>query len=1113
MIATSVLVICCIIATNGATIPVPVLTPFVIEPSDYTPNTLYQFYVPINAKSVQIEITTQYCTDDNAGLAHILLSTQDRGISSDYYNQPSFSSYQTETSISLDPTFVSERQILRWTVGSFWHLGKYFAGTICRSWVTNITIDECPVGTVATPVLAMDTNVSQVICKPAQSVMLPISNYRVTSTSLLYVYFDVATTSPLTVQVKAATSDLIITGSKQGLSFFKDCTTGSPIETFGSYTYTMDCPSVPHGYWFLDITSPSGVVDAIIDVSLKQCPTGMAGPTCQDRIYQVDVATNLTVTTQSAAVTYFAFNVETMDGTHAYSRFQFQVEVSQGSLTVLNADRLPSRWNNNLDCFDGECIDHTSQGSISLDFYNYELLAKTIFVAVKTSDPTSITFSQEAFGDYPIFRPKILDAIFVNENVASDLITYRVPMPSNAKSFNVSIIPLISTCPIRLLFRSDNAPCSNQSNDRLCSMLTWRSLPLTTHFTFDASTSISQQVFPPNRYFYLAVEKVVDDQVSCQYSISVPEITFCNASQIFVSRDGFEECVDSYSIILSGNENDVQNGVLMVTDAPSVVAISVAEGTWLTPNRITVNLTTDRRITDVKVIAVGIDGFLSCGIYGTQMEQDGSQWSYSTMCPFPTGEWFLLVSLDGEGNINASMASDTSCSRGYDCQAALLTMMDMYWDDYTSYFEGGSIIRSPTNSSGRIHPMNPYFPLPASWQVLPLGSASDIQIYIQGYGYPDEHSPSVSPGQIVVMSNQDFISYTSWTLLIISSVPYMVVVSGDPLPSEVNPLSVGSIWINSQSSYWGGSANATTDNEGWVHHSMFEPVAINSEISLPFSYSFGSQAFSSIYINSQCLIAFEPFTIPRLLPQPPWTEPNPYPTRIIAPWWGDLDLVKGGQVQVLSGDDTFVIQFIDVPSQSDPNTLSTFQVTLYSTTDTRVSFLYTQLDSGATKHVLGVRDADGFAMAFFGQSPPTLNITNQVFLGNFTADIVFIPNPDPTGTATMYSPYDPNSPYTPDDSPYSAQSIPTSHLLMEILIPIGIALTLSLTLVVLIVIYYKRRRDRNSTIAGVENITQDLEAKSHVIDISNGVAPAGASPKSSPKMKRTPNTPRRRRHK
>lgn len=139
-------------------------------------------------------------------------------------------------------------------------------------------------------------------------------------------------------------------------------------------------------------------------------------------------------------------------------------------------------------------------------------------------------------------------------------------------------------------------------------------------------------------------------------------------------------------------------------------------------------------------------------------------------------------------------------------------------------------------------------------------------------------------------------------------------------------------------------------------------------LDLPFTFPFYDGNYTQVWINTNGFISFNPGT---LVADSTWRNtampnagapPGNAPTSIVAPWWDDLDLQRGGQVYAYSGaNDTLVVTWDNVPGWGSTGPRGgpyTFQVMLLS--DGSFTFNYQSMGvDRLNESTIGFQNEDG----------------------------------------------------------------------------------------------------------------------------------------------------------
>ena len=121
-----------------------------------------------------------------------------------------------------------------------------------------------------------------------------------------------------------------------------------------------------------------------------------------------------------------------------------------------------------------------------------------------------------------------------------------------------------------------------------------------------------------------------------------------------------------------------------------------------------------------------------------------------------------------------------------------------------------------------------------------------------------------------------------------------------------------------------------------------------------FNFPFYGSSFSTFRIGSNGFITFTSTSTKYLNLSLPTTGA---PFNLVAPFWEDLDLTKGGAVFYKSSANQLVVSFVSVQRWNDTVGTVTFQVVLYANGEIR--FQYNNMSAATNSATVGIQNSDG----------------------------------------------------------------------------------------------------------------------------------------------------------
>jgi subtilisin family serine protease/PKD repeat protein len=129
---------------------------------------------------------------------------------------------------------------------------------------------------------------------------------------------------------------------------------------------------------------------------------------------------------------------------------------------------------------------------------------------------------------------------------------------------------------------------------------------------------------------------------------------------------------------------------------------------------------------------------------------------------------------------------------------------------------------------------------------------------------------------------------------------------------------------------------------------------LSDPITLPFSFNFYGNSFTSLRVCSNGWISFSSVSVSYNNTTLPNTEA---PLNLIAPFWDDFILTSAGKIYYQSDTNRFIITFEDIPLFQDTTRHYTFQAVLYRCG--KILFQYKDMPSSAVRATIGIQNDSG----------------------------------------------------------------------------------------------------------------------------------------------------------
>lgn len=166
-------------------------------------------------------------------------------------------------------------------------------------------------------------------------------------------------------------------------------------------------------------------------------------------------------------------------------------------------------------------------------------------------------------------------------------------------------------------------------------------------------------------------------------------------------------------------------------------------------------------------------------------------------------------------------------------------------------------------------------------------------------------------------------------------------------------------WLDAEA---GGTPLPVFGTDGWA------------EVTLPFSFDFAGQSYTTMYVSANGYITFIRPTGFSTVRENSFIPGIALPNEMIAPFWDDHNPSAGGQVYGMDLGDRYVVEWNQVPHQgfTSPESMATFEVVLFRSSN-RILFQYHTLRgefSNGSSATVGLEYAQGRAGDAYSYNRP-----------------------------------------------------------------------------------------------------------------------------------------------